>query len=220
MRRSVAALTGVVAILLFAACTDRTQQQPLAPQEPSFAMSDQCAGSLGSTIAKQIKDNFSSTEAADLTNRYQIIKSLCPNAVPQMMSYIDAFIGYHGTLNQPRAEFLASHLANITNYVTGSPVVRPFGVFMTTGGADVLSPGESMITFNSGGPLTLCLSPLPAEPHLFTWEMRPASDCDGFTSLRLNGQGNGTGCYQVSDYPHETSYSPRVTITMCLEPSA
>jgi hypothetical protein len=221
-RRSLAAGIGIAAVLFLAACSpDQTSQhQPLAPQEPSFAMSDQCAGSLGSTIAKQIKDNFTSAQATDLTNRYQVIKSLCPNAVSQMMSYIDAFIGYHGTLNQPRAEFLASHLANITNYVTGSPVVRPFGVFMATGGADVLSPGESMITFNSGGRLTLDSSTLPAGPHLFTWEMRPASDCDGFTSLRLNGQGNGTGCYQVSDYPHETSYSPRVTITMCLEPAA
>jgi hypothetical protein len=221
-RRSLAAGIGIAAVLFLAACSpDQTSQhQPLAPQEPSFAMSDQCAGSLGSTIAKQIKDNFTNAQATDLTNRYQVIKSLCPNAVPQMFSYIDAFIGYHGTLNQARADFLASHLANITNYVTGAPLVRPSGVFMPTGGADVLSPGETMTTFNSSGQLALDPLSTPGGPHLFTWEMRPASDCDGFTSLRVTGQGAGTGCYQVSDYPHETSYSPKATITMCLLPVA
>jgi hypothetical protein len=230
MRRTAAAFVGFAALLVFAACTDRTPQQPLAPTQPSFASSPQCSGNFASQIAKDQKDLFSDPALQDLEDRFDVIKSLCPStsindaAFLEMMSYLDAMISYRTAQNMTG---LAGHLHSITLYVTGTGLVRPNSVFGSNGGADVLTTtttsGDELITFDKGAQLVLAANTNPAGPIIFTFEPKPTSACDGTTSLRVVGPGNaelrgvGSNCYEVKDFPHATSYTPPATLTLCMK---
>jgi len=82
------------------------------------------------------------------------------------------------------------------------------------GGAQVLSAGESMETFDGQAGLQLP-STIPAGgPFLFTFQQVAGSECDNGTSLRQNGR-----CYDVSDWPDGGTYDPPATITLCLHTS-
>jgi len=216
MRRSALTLFAVTAILAVAACApDSAERAPLVPTEPSLAVADQCSGGLMSTINKNIKDGFSNPAEADLLDQAAVIKNLCPNAFPQLMSFLESVIGYSGApVNAVQGTLLSTLVANITNYVTASPVVRPKEVWMNQGGIAVLTPPEVMTTFDNRARLELVAGTTPGGPHLWTFDARPTSECDGTTSLRITGN-----CYQVSDYPHETSYSPRFIYTQCIHSS-
>ena len=218
MRRPLLAGISLAAVLVFAACsTDEPSQVPLAPTKPLLAAGDQCAGSQASLIAKEQKALFSGAALNDLQAQFAVIKSLCPNASAQLMTYLESVIGYSGApTNAARAQGLVNHFGSVTLYVTSTALVRPAVVFQNTGGAAVLSPGESMTTWDALARLAIDGGTTPAGPHLFTFEPRPTSECDGATSLRLTG-----GCYQVHDYPDETAtYTPPATLTLCMRHNA
>jgi hypothetical protein len=222
MRRSFAAVLGFGAILVMAACSDQAPRPPLAPDGPSFAQSSQCSGKLAADIAKEQKDLFADPALSDLQAQFATIKSLCPNAVPQFMSYLGSVIAYGGTITPARAQSLVDHWTSVSLYVTNAAIVRPASVLLGSGGAAVLSPGQFMVTNNKGARLEILAGTMPNTPHLFTFEPKTAANCDGTTSLRVTGpnneslQGNGTACYDLKDYPHETTYSPGAVLTLCL----
>ena len=227
MRRTFAAALGAATILLVAACTDQAPRQPLAPTTPSLAQSQQCSGNLASDIAKQQKALFTGTDLTTLDNLFTAIKSQCPNvSTAQLLGYVEAMIGFSGApAAATRAADLAQHLASVSLYVTNSALVRPASVFMTSGGAGVLSPGEDLTTWDEGARLEIQAGTTPSGPHLFTFEPRPLSDCDGTTALAVTGpsnaslRGNGSPCYNLADFPHETSYSPAAHLTLCMKHS-
>ena len=222
MRRSFAGIAGAAAIVLLGACADQAPRQPLAPDQPFLAQSQQCSGNLASNIAKEQKDLFTGSALDDLQAQFATIKSACPNALPQLMTYLDAVISYRGTVDAERAQSIVNHWASVTLYVTNSALVRPASVLLGSGGAAVLSPGEFMTTNDAGARLEMLGGTTPGTAHLFTFEPKVAADCGGTTSLRVTGpseqslQGNGTACYDVKDYPHETLYTPGAVITLCL----
>jgi hypothetical protein len=74
----------------------------------------------------------------------------------------------------------------------------------------VLLAGESMLTWDGRAGL-IAGGTLGMGAHLYTFE--PSTVCDDATALRPNG---GNTCYEVKDYPHETSYSPPATVGICL----
>jgi len=221
MHRSVAAAgIGIAAVLVFAACSpDQAQREPLAPTQPSFAMGSQCSGPLASQIAKEQKDLFTGAALADLDARLKVIKSQCPNAFLLMMDYLKAVIAYREppTIDQARAQGLVNHWTSLTLFVTGTGLVRPFGVLMPTGGAAVLSPGEEMLTFDGragvviapGTTVLINGQPEPAGPHLFTFDPRPFG-CQ-VTTLRQTGN-----CYDLMVYPNDIGWDPLVTLGICL----
>jgi len=116
MHRSFATGSATAAILLFAACTDQPSRAPLAPSAPSAAVGGQCDGSLASQIVKQQKALFTGAALADLDSRFSTIKSLCPNAFPQMIDYIKAVIAYREppTISQARAHIAQLQTAMAT----------------------------------------------------------------------------------------------------------
>ena len=219
MHRSFAPTPAIAAILLFAACTDQPSRAPLAPSEPSAAVSAQCGGALASQIGKDVRDLFSGAAEADLENRFGIIKSLCPDAFAQMMDFIDAVIGYREppTITQARAQAIVALVKSVTLYVTGTGLDLPFSVMMPTGGAAVLSPGEQMLTFDERAgvvvaPGTTVLvngQPVPVGQVLFAFEPKPFS-CQT-TTLRQTGN-----CYNLIVFPHFGGWDPPVTVGMCL----
>lgn len=215
MRRSLSASLAFALGLFLAACADQPPERtPLAPSGPAPALSDQCAGSLGSTISKQQKDLFSGAALTDLQAQFAAIKKACPAiSTATLLAYVESMIGYSGApTNANRAGALADHLASVTLYVTATALVRPPVVFQNTGGAAVLSPGEVMTTWDSRARLEIANGTSPGGPHLFTFEPRPTAECGGTTTLRLSG-----GCYDVKDYPDETAiYTPAATITLCM----
>lgn len=223
MRRSLPAVLGFAAIFAIAACTDQAPRQPLAPDKPSLAQTSQCRNQLATQIGNEQEALFADAALADLEAQFATIRSLCPNAVPQMMTYIESVIAYRGTVNAARAQALVNHWGSVTLYVTNSALVRPSSVLLGSGGAGVLSPGEFMVTNDNGARLDILTGTVPSTAHLFTFEPKSANECDATTSLRVTGpsnqslQGNGTACYDVKDYPHETSYSPAATMTLCLK---
>jgi len=219
MRRSALTVFAVTAVLAIAACApDSADRGPLVPTEPSLAMSDQCAGGLASDIAKQQKALFTEPGLTDLQTQFAAIKSACPTVpTTQLLTYVESMIGYSGApTNAARAQGLVNLLGSVTLYVTGTAVVRPPVVFQSTGGAGVLSPGEFMTTFDGNARLEIKPLTTPGGPHLFTFEPRPTSECDGTTSLRITGN-----CYQLHDYPDETAtYTPPATLTLCMRHNA
>jgi len=219
MRRSALTVFAVTAVLAIAACApDSADRGPLVPTEPSLALSDQCAGGLASDIAKQQKALFSDPDLTDLQTQFAAIKSACPTVpTTQLLTYVESMIGYSGApTNAARAQGLVNLLGSVTLYVTGTAVVRPPVVFQNTGGAAVLTPGEFMTTNDQRARLDIATGTTPGGPHLFTFEPRPTSECDGTTSLRISGN-----CYQLHDYPDETAtYTPSATLTLCLHSSA
>jgi hypothetical protein len=225
MRRSALAVITLTAVLAVAACTpDSAERGPLVPTQPSLAAGDLCAGGLASDISKQQKALFSGAALTDLQNQFSVIKSLCPNASSEMMTYLDAMLGYYGAPTTAlRAGQVATHLASVTLYVTATAVVRPSSVFMNQGGAGVLSPGEFMTTYDQGARLEIASGTFPGGPHLFTFEPKANSFCDGTTSLRTTGPSNqslrgaGADCFDIHDYPDETAtYVPAATLTLCM----
>jgi hypothetical protein len=219
MHRSFAPGSAIAAILLFAACTDQPSRAPLAPSAPSAAVGGQCDGSLASQIVKQQKALFTGAALADLDSRFNTIKSLCPNAFPQMIDYIKAVIAYREppTIGQVRAQGLVDHWKSLTLYVTGTGLVRPASVLLPTGGAAVLSSGEQMLTFDERAGVVVALGstvvvngqPVSAGPHLFTFEPKPFA-CQT-TTLRQTGT-----CYDLNVYPHDGGWNPPVTVGLCL----
>jgi len=219
MRRTVPAGIGIAALLVFVACSpDQPSREPLAPTVPSLAQSSQCSGQLASDISKQQKDLFTGTDLATIESAFDDIKDACPLASghPILMTYIETMIGFSGApTNANRAGGLVTLLASVTLYATNSSVVRPSSIFQTQGGAAVLSPGESMTTWDNRARLEIPLTTTPSAPHLWTFEPRPTSECDGTTSLRITGN-----CHQLHDYPDETvDYSPPFIVTLCLHSS-
>ena len=231
MRRSALAGISISAVLAVAACApDSVERGPLVPTEPSFAASPQCAGGLASDIAKQHKVLYSGAALTDIQAKFDAVKSDCPGIAGDatLMDYLKSTITHRPdnvkSISEARAQGIVNLWKLVALYFTNdsSEISRPFTVLTDSGGAEVLSPGESMTTFDKGAKLTLDANSSPSIAHLFTFERRPTSECDGTTSLNVtrNGaslQGNGTGCYDVKDYPHETSYTPAATITLCLQ---
>lgn len=213
MRRSVLSGVGVAAVFIVAACTDNPRQHsPLAPNEPTLAVGDQCSGPLASQMGKDLKALFSGDAYTDLSSQLAVIKNQCPNVFPQMMTFLEAMIGYsEAPTNANRAGRLVNLLASITNYVTGTAEIRGSSIFMNTGGAMVLSPGEVGTTFDGRVRLEIPATSEPDGPHLYTFERKPNTFCGGTTTLRVTGN-----CYDAKDYPHETAYTPPSILTLCL----
>lgn len=231
MRRSLFAGIGVAAVLVLAACTDRAQDRaPLTPTGPSLAQSPLCSNSLASDIVKQQKALYTGAALTDVAAKFDLVKAACPGVAgdDELMNYLEATITHRPdtvkTITEARAKLIVALWKSVTTYYAppADLLDRPFTVLMASGGAEVLSPGESMTTFDQGAKLKLDDNSTPSIQHLFTFEQKPTSECDGTTSLNVtrNGaslQGNGTGCYDVKDYPHETLYTPSATITLCLK---
>jgi hypothetical protein len=226
MRRSIAAGFGIAAVLGFAACTDRADQQsPLAPTEPTFAVGDICSGSLASQIAKEQKALFTGALLTEFQDDFKDIKSLC-SSMPMslMLDYIQKVIDNRGTVDDVRGPLLVNHWKSLALYVTGDSdeISRPYTVLTDSGGAAVLEAGQSMTTFDEGAQLIAGGSPGDSS-HLYTFEPKPSSFCDGTTTLRVTGPGNarirgaGADCYDLRDYPHETTpYDPPAKLTLCM----
>ena len=151
MRRSALAVISITAVLAVAACApDSTERGPLVPTGPSLAMSDQCAGGLASDIAKQQKALFSGAALTDLQNQLAVIKSLCPNAVPQLMNYLQAVVNYGAaTTDANYAQGLVNHWSALVLYVKNETKTWPSAVLMgdsvvggvPDGGAKLLGAG-------------------------------------------------------------------------------
>jgi hypothetical protein len=213
MRRSILSGFGVAAIFIIAACTDSPRQpSPLAPNEPTLAVGDQCSGPLASQIGKDLKALFSGAAYNDLSSQFAAIKNQCPNVFPQMMTFLDAMIGYSGApTNANRAGRLVDFLASVTLYVTGTAEVRPSSIFMNSGGVMVLSPGEVGTTWDNRLRLEVPANTTPAGDHLYSFSPEPSTFCGDVTTLQVRGN-----CYDAKDYPQETLYNPSLIVTLCL----
>jgi hypothetical protein len=217
MRRSLLAGIGALAVFIFVACsTDQPSREPLAPTVPSLVQGQSCSNQLASNISKAQKDLFTGAALTAIETAFDNVKAVCPvtagNAVLQ--SYIETLITYsQAPTNAARAGALVSLLSSVTQYATGTSITGLSATnFQTQGGAAVLSPGESMTTWDGRARLEIQNGTTPGGSHLWTFEPRATSECDGTTSLRITGN-----CYQVHDYPDETvAYSPPFIITLCL----
>jgi|SRR5687768_3925307 len=231
MRRSIFAGIGVAAVLVLAACTpdQPASRDPLAPTDPVLAQGDQCAGGLASQIAKEQKALYSGTVLTAMQNQFTVLKNLCPgdSTTTALHVYLQMVVNNRGANpDSTRAANMVKHVSSVTNYFTSVPVNRSYKVFMSNGGADVLTAtvtnGDSMFTFDKGARLRIQANTYPNKSHFFTFESRPMSDCDATTSLRTEGpsganlRGTGSTCYDIKDYPHETSYSPKMQLTICM----
>ena len=216
MRRPLLAGIGFAAVLIVAACsTDEPSQVPLAPTKPSLALSDICSGNLASQIAKEQKAlPISAIALSDLQDKFKVIKNSCPNVTQTMaLNYIDAVIGW-ATLptSFTNATKFLTHWKSVTNYTTGTGLVLPEAVLQAQGGAAVLNPGETMTTFDNRARLQVPLGSTPGGPHLYTFEKQSSTNvCAAATSQNVTSV-----CYNLQDYPHETSYTPKSILTICL----
>jgi hypothetical protein len=231
MRRSLFAGIGVAAVLVLAACSDRAQERaPLTPTGPSLAQSPQCSNGLASDIVKQQKALYAGLALTDVAAKFDLVKAACPGVAGDdaLMNYLEATITHRPdnvkSISEARAKLIVALWKSVASYYApaADSLVRPFTVLTDSGGAEVLSPGESMTTFDQGAKLKLDGSSTPGGQHLFTFERKPTSACDGTTSLNVTRNGaslqtGGTGCYDVRDYPHETSYTPAALISLCLK---
>ena len=229
MRRSILSGFGVAAIFIIAACSpDQATRGPLAPTVPSLAQGSQCSGPFASQLSKDIKDLFPNDPdaQADLGGQLAVIKNLCPNAFPQLMTYLQSVVDYGApTTDEDYAEDLVGHWSDMVNYVTGETQTWEPAVLVgdaaaggvPDGGAKVLFPGDEMTTFDGQAGLSLPLNPISPTlfPILFTFEPVDDSECDAGTAQRITGK-----CYDVSDYPDGGTYSPPTTVTLCLPPTA
>ena len=229
MRRSILTGFGVAAIFMVAACTDSPQQRsPLAPTEPLLAPGTTCSGPKASEISKQQKalnDNgyITAEELAALVLQFDAIKVVCPNALNEVVTYVDLTIG---SVDLPAgatlATLLVDHWKAVAAY-TGETLNRRKEVLMgdgaiggvEDGGAAVLLPGESMTTFDNraqfiaGGTATT--------PTLYTFDPRPGACAQPFTSGQPFTTLRATGsCYDLKDFPHVAQYTPQATLTLCL----
>jgi len=234
MRRSLLAGIGVVAVFFFAACSpDQTRQEPLAPTDVGLAKgggggSLQCAGSLASQIAKQEDNNFSSSQADELTSLFNVIKAQCTTTAtlpsPAVLAYMQKVADFRGSVVGDRADSLLALWQSVTLYATGTPIDRPPVVFVTGtppsgpnnegavrgGGAAVLDPAGalSMTTWDGQAGVKISSSQTPSGPHLFT--LYP--DACPTTSLVAATD----DCYEVQSYPPVEAWDPLITIGMCL----
>jgi hypothetical protein len=152
-------------------------------------------------------------------------------AFPQLMTYLQSVINYGApTTDTDYAQDLVDHWSDMVKYVTGVDwtwhgavlVGDGVGGAFVDGGAKVLFPGDEMTTFDGQAALELpdntpenpIVSPT-VFPILFTFEPVADIECDEGTSLRITGK-----CYDVSDYPDASAYSPPTTVTLCLPLSA
>jgi hypothetical protein len=221
MRRSALTAFAVTAVLAVAACApDSAERGPLVPTEPSLATSPQCAGGLASDIAKQQKALFTGDALTALQNQMAVIKSLCPNAVPQLMTYLQTVVTYGApTTDTSKAQNLVNHWSTLVLYVKNETKTWPFAVLMgngalggvVDGGAKVLGANGSMTTFDGRAALQLPSTIPTGGPFLFTFEPVANSLCDNGTSLRVSGR-----CYDVSDYPDGGTYSTPAVISLCV----
>jgi len=223
MRRPLLTGIGFAAVLIVAACsTDEPSQVPLAPTVPTLANSPQCANKLANDIEKQQEVLFSSNPSAlaDLQGQFDVIQGLCPNAVPEMMNYLQSVITYGApTTNGNTAQLLVNHWSALVLYVknetkTWSPdVVKGDGALGGTldGGAKLLGAGGSMTTFDGRAALQLAATIPAGGPFLFTFQPVAGSLCDSGTALTVSGH-----CYDVSDYPDGGTYNPAATISLCV----
>jgi hypothetical protein len=221
MRRPLLAGIGLAAVLVVAACsTDEPSQVPLAPTVPSLASGPQCSGSGAADFYKAQKALFTGAALSDLQARFDVIKSLCPNAVPQMMDYLQAVVTWAApTTNGARAQALVNHWSALVLYVKNETKTWPADVLkgdgalggVQDGGAKLLAAGGSMTTFDGRAALQLG-SPIPANgPFLFTFQPVAGSQCDGGTMLKTAGI-----CYDVSDYPDGGTFNPAAVISLCV----
>ena len=235
MRRSLFAGIGVAAVLMLAACSpDQPRREPLAPADAGLAKgggggggggSPLCAGGGASEISKLQKKLFTvPAELAAIEEDFDAINDACPitSAESEILTdYIETMIGFSDAPILPpdaanRAGDLVSLLAQVTAFATGLAEVRSASIFQSQGGAAVLSPGESMTTWNHQARLEVQAATLPditvpSRSHLWTFEPAPGQ-CAGITSLRVTGN-----CYQIHDYPDEgtTAYDPPFIVTLC-----
>jgi hypothetical protein len=219
MRRSLLAGIGALAVFVAAACSpDQPSREPLAPTVPLLAPGQQCGGQLASNISKQQKDLFAGTALTAVEAAFAAVNDACPLSAGDavLQSYIETLITHsQAPTNANRAGGLVNLLGSVTLYATGTTLVRPVSIFQTQGLAAVLSPGEFASSWDSRARLEIQAGATPGGPHLWTFEPRPTSECDGTTSLRITGN-----CYQVHDYPDETvAYSPPFIVTLCVHSS-
>jgi hypothetical protein len=224
MRRSLLAGIGALAVFIFAACTpDQPSREPLAPADIGLAKgggggggSQLCAGGAASDISKLQKALFTDpVEVDSIEGLFGAVNSACPILTAEysiLTDYIEAMIGFSDApTNVNRADSLVNLLARVTQFATDTAVVRSASIFQLQGGAAVLTPGEVMTTWNNQARLEIQLGTNHSGPHLWTFEPKPSVDCDNTTSLLVTGN-----CYQVHDYPDETTaYDPPFIITLC-----
>jgi hypothetical protein len=231
MRRSLLASIGAAAVFILAACSpDQASQRPLSPTGPSLAQSQQCRNTFAKTIEDQQVALFSGTALTTLQTLFSAIKSNCPNvSTAQLLGYLGSVadfgaptVGNTNTTN--RGQALVDHWSAVVLYVTNQTETWPAAVLtgdalvggVPDGGAKVLYPGDAMTTFDGQAGLSLPSNlTSPTGPHLFTFQPVAGSQCDGGTSLRINGR-----CYDVHDYPDGGTYSPPATLTLCLHQGA
>jgi hypothetical protein len=233
MRRSLFAGIGVAAVLILAACSpDQTRQEPLAPADAGLAKgggggggSKLCAGGAASEISKLQKNLFTDPiELGLIEGDFDAIKGACPIVLADpaelaiLTTYLARMIEFSDapvSTTSNRAEDLVSLLAQVTEYATNDepPVVRDASIFRNQGGAAVLSSPGVMTNW---GPLNFARLEVQnptnhSGPHLWTLEPRESIDCDNTTSLRATGR-----CYQIHDYPDETTaYDLPFIVTLC-----
>jgi hypothetical protein len=224
MKRIKPAVFGIIATLVVVACSpDRPAREPLAPYDVSLAKgggSQQCAGQLASDIAKELKVLFVGAALDDLQNQLAVIKSKCPNAVPELMTILQSVSTYGApTTNGNTAQGLVNLWSALVLYVKDETKTWPPSVLMgdgavagvPDGGAKVLGAGESMTTFDGQAGLELPGTVPAGGPRLFTFQPVAGTHCGNGTSLRITGR-----CYDVSDYPDGGTYTPPATLTLCL----
>jgi hypothetical protein len=231
MRRSLLASIGAAAVFILAACSpdQSASREPLAPTTPSLAQSQLCSGQLASNISKQQKDLFENNADPnaypDLQDQFAAIKSACPNVTnTQLFAYLDATVLYGApTTDATFAQNLVNHWASLVLYVKNETESWDKSVVMgdevwngvPDGAAGTLTPGgDPLETYDHRARLSFDATTVPSTPHFFTFQ--PSTLCQGTTSLKIAGN-----CYNVKDYPHETSYltatgDPAGTITLCL----
>jgi len=238
MRRSLLAGIGVLAVLVFAACTDRPNDRgPFDPTGPSLAKgggggSLQCAGGFASDIARFEDEHFTSTDADALSALFNVIQSECSTTTTApseaVLAYLQKVADLRGAVVGDSVT-LAELWNLVTEYATGTPIGRPPTVFVTGtpptdelntngvrgGGAAVLDPAGALTMTTWDGQAGVKISDAtgddaqtPPGPHLFT--LYPAA-CPGTTLPLATNE-----CYNVESYPPVPNWSPLITIGMCI----
>jgi hypothetical protein len=234
MRRSLTAAFGTAAILLIAACSpDQASNRTLTPTDPLLAPgggggNPLCAGGLASDIAKDQKLLFlNETDLDEMDDAFTVIKGACPivESDPVELGYL---LDYYALMIANRtvdnAAGLATHLFKVSQYATGTGLVRSSAVFGATGGAAVLtvtaSSGAALVSFDKGAQLAFAANTqagaAPFGKRFFTLDPLTAEQCGDITGLRPNSRGTGAPCYDIQDYPDAASYTPAAVLTLCM----
>jgi hypothetical protein len=236
MRRSLFAGIGALAVFIFAACSpDQPNGSVLAPTEPSLAPSggsQQCAGSLASSIASQQKALFTKAQQSILDPILSTIKSTCSTSVVPnpahgpMMQYLQKVVDFRGTVEQTRGTALINLMASLILYVDNATFTRSWTILRPStlvagtedgdrsGGAEVLDPAGdlSMTTFDGQAGVKINSPQSPTGPHLFTLD--PAG-CPATSLVKATED-----CYNIQVYPEVSQWSPKINIGMCIHGGA